>query len=142
MMLFATIIAAAVGIVGQLADAQGIVYNCTWQTGFMVDSFLGMYCNNDNWAEYSYDWTWLDTSPCLANAGGMLYPYSSGNYWSTCGNCTVLGTNATFFMTCNCLNALGLFGPSSYDLNQIVYNRDGVLGCFEHLGNKTEIGPF
>ncbi|KAI1415730.1 hypothetical protein F5Y13DRAFT_207388 [Hypoxylon sp. FL1857] len=136
-MLFVAIVAAALGVVVQLANAQGLVYNCTWQTGFMVDSFLGMYCNNDNWAEYSYDWTWLDTSPCFTNAGGKL-----GNYWSTCDNCTVFGTNVTFYMTCVCLNAHGLFSPASYDLNQVVYNHDGVLGCFEHLGNKTEIGPF
>ncbi|KAI0151887.1 hypothetical protein F4776DRAFT_669763 [Hypoxylon sp. NC0597] len=133
-MLFITIITVSLGIVGQLANAQGLVYNCTWQTGFMVDSFLGMYCNNDNWDEYSYDWTWLDTSPCLTNSGG--------NYWSTCGNCSVFGTNAALFMTCDCLNARGQFSPASYDLNQVVYNHDGVLGCFEHLGNKTEIGPF
>ncbi|KAL7628195.1 hypothetical protein AAE478_002393 [Parahypoxylon ruwenzoriense] len=41
----------------RLVDAQGFVTNCTWQTGFMANSFLGMYCNNDNWASFSYDWT-------------------------------------------------------------------------------------
>ncbi|OTA52556.1 hypothetical protein K449DRAFT_470445 [Hypoxylon sp. EC38] len=150
MLFTTTTITVALGTVSQLANAQGLVYNCTWQTGFMVDSFLGMYCNNDNWDEYSYDWTWLDTSPCLTNSGGNLYPYNRhvaflyilGNYWSTCGNCSVFGTNVTFFMTCDCLNAHGQFGPASYDLNQVVYNHDGVLGCFEHLGNKTEMGPF
>lgn len=38
--------------------AQGFLANCTWQTALLVDSYLGAYCNNDNWGIYSYDWTW------------------------------------------------------------------------------------
>ncbi|KAI0880417.1 uncharacterized protein GGS22DRAFT_193342 [Annulohypoxylon maeteangense] len=158
----------AVGFAGQLANAQGLITNCTWQTGLMVDNFLGMYCNNDDWARYSYDWTWLDTNGCLANSGGNLYPYGrqvdsssfpddslvlficinmnlpyhSGNYWSTCDNCTVHGSNANFLLSCDCLNANGRFSPATYDLNRVIWNHNGVLGCFDHVGNRTEKGPF
>ncbi|OTB03125.1 hypothetical protein M426DRAFT_263902 [Hypoxylon sp. CI-4A] len=142
MVSFFAIAAVALGAIGKLANAQDFVTNCTWQTGFMQDKFLGMYCNNDDWAQYSYDWTWLDTSPCLTNTGGKLLPYGSGNYWSTCGNCSVRGSNVDFLMTCDCLNVHGAFSTASYDLNQVVWNRDGVLGCFNHIGNKTEKGPF
>ncbi len=43
---------------GRLAAAQDFVTNCTWKTAKMSGSVLGMYCHNDNWAHFSYDWTW------------------------------------------------------------------------------------
>lgn len=55
---FTAITAVVLGAAARVANAQGFVSNCTWQTGFMSDNYLGMYCNNNNWAEYSYDWTW------------------------------------------------------------------------------------
>ncbi|KAI1799103.1 hypothetical protein F4811DRAFT_565849 [Daldinia bambusicola] len=136
------ILVVALGAAAGVANAQGLVTNCTWQTGFMSGSFLGMYCNNNNWAEYSYDWTWLDTNLCLTNYGGKLYPYISGSYWSTCGNCAVRGSNVNYMLTCDCLNVDGHFTSTNYDLNRVVWNHDGVLGCFNHIGNKTEKGPF
>lgn len=57
-MSMAAFVTIALGFAGQLANSQGLVTNCTWQTGLLVDSFLGMYCNNNDWADYSYDWTW------------------------------------------------------------------------------------
>ncbi|KAI2616622.1 hypothetical protein GGR54DRAFT_631725 [Hypoxylon sp. NC1633] len=141
MMAFVGMLVVALGA-RQLANAQNFVTNCTWQTGFMADSFLGMYCNNDDWARYSYDWTWLDTNACLTNDGGKLQSYGSGNYWSTCGNCSVRGSNVEFLLSCDCLNASGLFARDTYDLNRVIWNRNGALGCFSHAGNKTERGPF
>ncbi|XXG98758.1 hypothetical protein Hte_005088 [Hypoxylon texense] len=141
MTLTAVLATAALGV-ASLASAQGIVANCTWQNGFMQDSFLGMYCNNDNWADYSYDWSWLDTNACLTNYDGNLYAYNSGNYWTTCGNCSARPSPVDFVLYCECLNGKGTFSPTTYDLNTLVYNRNGTLGCFEHAGNKTRIGPF
>ncbi|KAK7757761.1 hypothetical protein SLS62_000139 [Diatrype stigma] len=61
---------------GQQAVAQGFVSNCTWKTARMSGSFLGMYCHNDNWAHFSYGWTWFNTAYCLINNGGYLAPYN------------------------------------------------------------------
>lgn len=85
----------------------------------------------------------------------------SGSYWSTCGNCAVRGSNVDFILTCDCLNGQGRFASSTYDLSaitrlilmtvlvvlthypdRVIWNHDGVLGCFNHIGNKTEKGPF
>lgn len=44
--------------VGPHVHGQGFLTNCTWQTAMFVDSYLGAYCNNNNWKIYSYDWTW------------------------------------------------------------------------------------
>ncbi|KAI1387009.1 uncharacterized protein F4822DRAFT_332286 [Hypoxylon trugodes] len=145
MSLIAIAIAIAVflGAIGRLVNAQGLVTNCTWQTGLLEGSFLGMYCNNDDWAEYAYDWTWFDTNNCLINYGGKLYPsYPSGNYWSTCDNCTIRGSNFDFLLNCLCIDSNGHLAPTSYDLNGLIWNHNGALGCFDHIGNKTHVGPF
>ncbi|KAI1493702.1 hypothetical protein F5X96DRAFT_666460 [Biscogniauxia mediterranea] len=56
-------------------NSQGFITNCTWQTSLLQDSWLGMYCNNDDWRDFAYDWTWVDTNLCLINNGGQLIPY-------------------------------------------------------------------
>lgn len=33
------------------------VPNCTWQSGNITGSYLGMYCNDDNWSAFNYVWT-------------------------------------------------------------------------------------
>ncbi|KAI1107736.1 hypothetical protein F4804DRAFT_329140 [Jackrogersella minutella] len=141
-MSLTTIVTVALGVAGHLANAQGFIHNCTWQTGLLSQHFLGMYCNDDAWDKWSYDWSWLDINTCLANSGGNLYPGPPGDYWSTCGNCGIYGSNQDFVLACNCINSTGGFTPSKFDLNLIVWNIDGTLGCFNHVGNKTEKGPF
>ena len=54
----ATAAALATLCLGRGATAQQFLTNCTWKTARMVGSLLGMYCHNDNWAEFSYDWSW------------------------------------------------------------------------------------
>ncbi|KAI1399944.1 hypothetical protein F4819DRAFT_392671 [Hypoxylon fuscum] len=141
-MRFTPILAAVALGATQLANAQGIVINCTWQNALLEDNFLGMYCNNDDWAHFAYDWTWLDTNACLTNYGGKLLPYNTGNYWSSCGNCSLRKSPVDLLLECDCINDKGSMAPASYDLNTVVYNRNGTLGCFNFLGNKTDIGPF
>ncbi|CAJ2513383.1 Uu.00g015020.m01.CDS01 [Anthostomella pinea] len=135
------IVLVALGF-GQHARAQGFVGNCTWQTGLMADSFLGMYCNNDDWAHFSYQWTWFDTNLCLINNGGSLIPYDTGNYWPTCRDFSVRGSNVDYILSCTCYQPDGKLAPTTYDLNRVLSNQNGSLGCFGHEGNKTEAGPF
>ncbi|KAH9891501.1 hypothetical protein F4778DRAFT_751868 [Xylariomycetidae sp. FL2044] len=141
---FGKLIAVTIAVLGygQVATAQDFVQNCTWETGLLADNYLGMYCNNDDWAHYSYDWTWLNTALCLSNNGGALLATDSGNYFNTCLNCTVRGSNVDFLLNCNCLSPDGRVREASFDLNRIVFNQNGTLGCYDHLGNKTERGPF
>ncbi|KAI2628333.1 hypothetical protein GGS21DRAFT_238707 [Xylaria nigripes] len=127
---------------GPGANAQGFLTNCTWQTAMLVDSYLGTYCHNNNWQAYSYDWSWFDISNCLINYGGQLVAYDSGNYWQTCKGCTIFTSSVNFLMTCTCMQSRVSLTTSTYDLNQVIWNHDGYLGCFEHFGNRSERGPF
>ncbi|KAI1276649.1 hypothetical protein F5Y07DRAFT_399098 [Xylaria sp. FL0933] len=122
--------------------AQSFLTNCTWQTAMLVDSYLGAYCNNDNWEIYSYDWTWFDTSNCLTNSGGQLVPYNNGDYWRSCKGCTIRASNVEFIINCTCLMSNYKVTTATYDLNKIIWNHDGFLGCFEHFGNRSLRGPF
>ncbi|KAI1421056.1 hypothetical protein F5Y12DRAFT_790487 [Xylaria sp. FL1777] len=72
----------AVLAVGPCALAQSFLTNCTWQTAMLVDSYLGAYCNNDNWEIYSYDWT----------CGGQLAPYNKFVH-SPLYSAAIIGTN-------------------------------------------------
>jgi hypothetical protein len=38
--------------------AQHFQSNCSWQRAIYRDSYLGMYCHNDNWKHFDYEWTW------------------------------------------------------------------------------------
>ncbi|KAI0109637.1 hypothetical protein GGR51DRAFT_558329 [Nemania sp. FL0031] len=135
-----TLVALAVG--GPCVRGQGFLANCTWQTAMLVDSYLGAYCNNDNWEIYSYDWTWFDTSHCLMNNNGQLSPYDSGDYSRSCKGCNVRASHSEFVINCTCLLSGVKVATSTYDLNKIIWNHDGFLGCFGHFGNKSERGPF
>ncbi|KAI0484809.1 hypothetical protein GGR56DRAFT_44586 [Xylariaceae sp. FL0804] len=132
---------ASLGI-APLARAQGFINNCTWETGFMSGSFLGMYCNDDDWADFSYDWTWFDTNLCIINNGGQLHPYDNGNYWASCVDCFVEGSPVEFILNCTCYNIFGQTEPASIDLNTVLINLNGTLDCYDHFGNETQVGPF
>ncbi|KAI1435048.1 hypothetical protein GGR50DRAFT_352619 [Xylaria sp. CBS 124048] len=139
----ASIVAVFVALAGcPTAHAQGFLTNCTWQTAILVDSYLGAYCHNDNWQAFDYDWTWFDTSNCLMNNGGQLTAYDGGKYWDTCKGCTILPSPGNFIITCTCLQPSIRLTTATYDLNEIIWNHNGYLGCFEHFGNKSERGPF
>lgn len=53
---FTTTLACLLGLVG-LVQSQGFLGNCTWQSANLTGSLLGMYCNDDDWANYGYQWT-------------------------------------------------------------------------------------
>ncbi|KAI0404952.1 hypothetical protein F4802DRAFT_206657 [Xylaria palmicola] len=141
-MKFSIITALVALAAGPQVRAQGFLSNCTWQTAMLVDGYLGAYCNNDNWEVYSYDWSWFDTSPCLVNSGGQLAPSNNGDYSRTCKGCTIRASNADFVINCTCLLSGVRLTTATYDLNKVIWNHDGFLGCFEHFGNRSERGPF
>ncbi|RYO79044.1 hypothetical protein DL766_009478 [Monosporascus sp. MC13-8B] len=143
MTLLGRLIALVLTVLGvcRMTAAQDFVTNCTWKTARMVDSYLGMYCNNDNWAHYSYGWTWFDTAYCVINNGGVLAPYYNGNYWPTCVDCFFNGSDTAFLLTCICYNVDGITKLASTDLNEVIWNHNGSLGCYNHVGNYTEVGP-
>ncbi|KAH6648559.1 hypothetical protein BKA67DRAFT_661521 [Truncatella angustata] len=125
-----------------LVAAQGFLGNCTWRGANLTGTFLGMYCQDDDHVHFDYKWTWHDLNRCIINNGGQLYPYETGGYAGSCRDCGIQGMGSHFFnIGCNCFDTKGDLVSSVYDLNQVLWNHDGALGCFGHEGNKTQCGP-
>ncbi|KAI0862036.1 hypothetical protein F4860DRAFT_155364 [Xylaria cubensis] len=76
------------------------------------------------------------------NSGGQLTPSNNGDYWRTCKGCSIRATNIEFVINCTCLFSGTRLATSTYDLNKVIWNHDGYLGCFSHFGNRSERGPF
>ncbi|KAK6841938.1 hypothetical protein PG987_002798 [Apiospora arundinis] len=137
---FTTTLACLLGLVG-LVQSQGFLGNCTWQSANLTGSLLGMYCNDDDWANYGYQWTWLELNPCFGNNGGNLIPYDNGNFTTSCNTLNFTASNTSFALTAMCSDPTDHFVPAMAELNTVLWNHNGTLGCFEHHGNATECGP-
>ncbi|GAW26738.1 hypothetical protein SAMD00023353_4600740 [Rosellinia necatrix] len=76
------------------------------------------------------------------NDGGRLAAHDRGDYWRSCKGCTVRASKAEFLLNCTCLLSGLRLTTATYDLNKVIWNHNGYLGCFGHFGNKSERGPF
>ncbi|KAK6221044.1 hypothetical protein LQW54_001617 [Pestalotiopsis sp. IQ-011] len=141
MKLLTTVAVSLLGF-GKHTVAQGFMGNCTWRGANLTGTFLGMYCQDENVAVFENQWTWHDLNHCLANNNGSLAPMASGGYEGSCRDCHLLvETHRWMNLTCNCFDISDDLIPSQYDLNQVLYNHNGSLGCFDFLGNKSHCGP-
>ncbi|KAL1902786.1 hypothetical protein Sste5346_000696 [Sporothrix stenoceras] len=142
---------------GQLAFAG----SCNIQTAQLNQNYLGMYCNNLNTASFGYNWTWIDLDTCIANSNGRLVGKKNGNFLKSCSRCTtslsrlpanshaagrtgseVYKSGLTLGLKCTCLGGYGRLPTSStLDLNTVLVDVDGAMGCYGRLGNKTLQGP-
>ncbi|CAK7205639.1 hypothetical protein SEUCBS139899_008418 [Sporothrix eucalyptigena] len=142
---------------GQLAFAG----SCNIQTAQLEGSHLGMYCNNLNTASFGYNWTWIDLDMCIANSNGKLVGKKNGNFQASCSHCStsfarlpsnphaagrtgpeVYKSGLTLGLKCSCLSGYNRIPTSStLDLNTVLVDVDGAMGCYGRLGNKTLRGP-
>ncbi len=58
MTLLGLLLAVVTSCISQLVVGQGFATLCNVQTFDFQPTWLGMYCNNLNTAEYGYNWTW------------------------------------------------------------------------------------
>ncbi|KAJ1333875.1 CVNH domain-containing protein [Microdochium nivale] len=135
-------VAPSSSIVAAQEFGGGFMTNCTWQ-GAQFDTergLLEMYCNNDNWVDFDYGWTELDTSLCFGDNGGKLIPLEEGRYFESCELCNVDNgiTKTQYLLTCHCWGTEGQFEETTIDLNQTIWNHDGTLGCFSQSGKAAE----
>ncbi|KAH8910787.1 hypothetical protein BR93DRAFT_974875 [Coniochaeta sp. PMI_546] len=139
---FAPIAAKGQGSSSTTSCADGhFIGSCAYPGLKFVDQSLGMYCLNDNTATFGYNWTWVDLDKCLTNDDGKLVPSSIGAYSDSCFNCEV-SFDSSVHLTCDCWNMAGTNQAlASVDLNSLIYNIDGTMGCCDQLGNKTWKGP-
>ncbi|KAI0115555.1 Cyanovirin-N [Nemania sp. FL0031] len=76
--------------------------------------------------------TMLDLSYCLMNSNGHLVATINGHFERSCESCKLTGANATV-LSCSC-RMFGKNAPlqaTEIDLEGVVQNRDGRLGCWD-----------
>ncbi|KAI0449440.1 Cyanovirin-N [Xylaria acuta] len=76
--------------------------------------------------------TMLDLSYCLMNSHGHLIATINGHFERSCKNCHLTGANETV-LSCGC-RMFGKNAPyqdTEVDLDDVVDNRDGRLGCWD-----------
>lgn len=73
----------------------------------------------------------------------MLTENPSGQFYKTCDGCKLANKHddGTQFFSCKCKGASGGRRESRVDLAKVMYNEDGALGCFSHLGSKHDRPP-
>ncbi|KAK2018457.1 Cyanovirin-N [Colletotrichum eremochloae] len=74
----------------------------------------------------------LSLPKCLANSNGRLVEQNNGGYDLSCDvrSCQTSGTS----ITCNCKDYGGNWRSTSYNLNNVLANDDGVLRCYDNRG--------
>ncbi|TPX17380.1 uncharacterized protein E0L32_003023 [Thyridium curvatum] len=142
------LLVTSLGLIPQpIMASYGFANNCEVRGARLSESFLGMYCNNHNTAEYLYNWTWIDLNLCVSNYGGRLIPKKDGAFFRSCKPCSVKlngsasDDHVTLNLGCNCKDVKGHTPATILDLNTLIGNDDGAMTCYDHRGNKTWIGP-
>lgn len=67
----------------------------------------------------------------------------SGEFYKSCDDCDVTNKHkdGTQYLVCNCWGTDDKKRESKFDLAEVLYNRDGKMGCFDHLGAKFDRPP-
>ncbi|KAH6682345.1 hypothetical protein F5X68DRAFT_243020 [Plectosphaerella plurivora] len=130
---------------GTLAAADdSFSKECVWdRCKFRENKVMGTYCNNDNKKEFDYDWTQIDLGRCVGNNGGALVASEDGKFHESCDDCKLTNKHkdGTQYLVCNCWGTDDKKHESKLDLAEVLYNRNGKLGCFDHQGSKFDRPP-
>ncbi|KAM0287707.1 hypothetical protein ACHAQH_000238 [Verticillium albo-atrum] len=123
------------------ASDGSFVKTCLWNAcKFRNNHILGTYCNNDKKDTFGYDWTQIDLGKCVGNNGGTLIDHEDGKFQSSCEKCKLTNNHddGTQFLVCKChtTDENGGMRRTKLDLDKVLYNDNGTLGCHDHLGSK------
>ncbi|KMP08632.1 hypothetical protein CIRG_08313 [Coccidioides immitis RMSCC 2394] len=109
-----TAIPLLVAALATAVDAGGFIKTCSVTA--VADAFLFTVCDKDSHASK------LDLNLCYANDHGKLFLAT---------NCIVQRDG---WMTCKCQDGRGGAPESKINLDELITNYDGRIGCYTHLG--------
>ncbi|KAK3906844.1 hypothetical protein C8A05DRAFT_11411 [Staphylotrichum tortipilum] len=129
---------AAWASAGGPPQPQSFVDFCAYVgSNFTGGHWLGAFCRNNLTEVFGYNYSWIDLDLCVGNNASKLVPYNKGNYSTSCKRCKTSHDKKTLTLTCDCKNSKNGYSKSSLDLNTAIYDDNGSVGCFGHLGNKS-----
>ncbi|KAI1342041.1 Cyanovirin-N [Xylariaceae sp. FL0016] len=104
----------------------------SWQLGFRgVDRFLVSTCPAGDGAAVR---SALDLNDCLGNSEGAITAQRVGFAFNSCWGCSASNTSAE--LTCDCRTSGDKTKTSTIDLDTVISNDDGILGCFDLPGEQ------
>ncbi|EAS27846.1 uncharacterized protein CIMG_09050 [Coccidioides immitis RS] len=118
-----TAIPLLVAALATAVDAGGFIKTCSVTA--VADAFLFTVCDKDSHASK------LDLNLCYANDHGKIVPRNNGHFHKTCKDCIVQRDG---WMTCKCQDGRGGAPESKINLDELITNYDGRIGCYTHLG--------
>ncbi|KAM0631686.1 hypothetical protein ACHAPW_005329 [Verticillium nonalfalfae] len=87
----------------------------------------------------------IDLSKCVGNNGGTLVASENGRFHDSCETCklTNIYKDGTQYLACRCHRAgeKGGTHKTKIDLDKVLYNNNGTLGCHGHEGSKFRRPP-
>ncbi|KAK9773780.1 putative Cyanovirin-N domain-containing protein [Seiridium cardinale] len=119
------------------AAAQGFYESCyqSWSLGYHHSAnFLVASCPGSDGANHTGA---IDLQDCLTNTEGVLKASRLGSAFHSCNSCSASTTNAT--ITCQCQNSTNRYLTTELDLDTVITNKDGIVGCFDFPG--IEVAP-
>ncbi|KAI1080682.1 Cyanovirin-N [Whalleya microplaca] len=116
------------------AQTGGFYSACskTWTLGYRGSShFMVDTCPRASSSNVSVTST-LDLNDCLGNREGAIEAVRVGHAFDTCLSCS--GAADSSLLTCDCWTTDEFVKTSTFDLDTVVVNNDGVLACFDLPG--------
>ncbi|KAI0160820.1 hypothetical protein GGR57DRAFT_499497 [Xylariaceae sp. FL1272] len=78
--------------------------------------------------------SFISLGRCIANRGGNLVAASGGDFRPTCKD--IGGHSTDTIMIANCKNDKGGWTSTEIELADVVYNKNGLVSCFDQIGDK------
>lgn len=115
---------------------QGFWHNCTrwtlgWEAGTVYRRFMVAECGDGGKRTKA---SFLPLNDCITNSEGKMVAMKNGGVADSCSLCETAGST----LKCQCGRSYG--GPvlSTIDLNTVIKNVDGILGCYDYLGIEID----
>ncbi|TLD20541.1 hypothetical protein PspLS_08405 [Pyricularia sp. CBS 133598] len=131
---------AALALLLPIINAEGGFTKTCFLGGASLDDkkYLATTCTNDKYEIYGFDYSALNLDWCLTNDGGRLAFASDGKFSGSCHECKFDKNSDKGRFSCKCSDRSGeLKDESHVELDDVVYNRNGAMGCYDHVANKS-----
>ncbi|KAL5611826.1 hypothetical protein BROUX41_000599 [Berkeleyomyces rouxiae] len=131
-------------LVAAQGNGKGFARSCVWQNVQIRNGdTIGTFCNNNNPNYYDYDYSQLPLRHCYGNQQGKLVAVQEGGFINSCHDCITKrdDTLKSALLTCTCSTSAGKLYRTTVDLNDLVYNDNGRLSCYNFRGSKERDMP-
>ncbi|KAI1269992.1 Cyanovirin-N [Xylariaceae sp. FL1019] len=121
--------------IGRVNSFEGTCSNMhTWGMSHTLD-YIDVYILAADCQTEGGDWvkTSISLGRCIANQAGNIVGTANGHFQTTCKDAS-LTTDTILRATCG--DGKGGFTDTQVRLSDFVFNKNGILGCFDQMGGE------